>query len=53
MNFLSWLTLLLIGLKLTGYVVWPWMWVLAPVWIPLLIIGSVGFLLLAVKMLTD
>lgn len=29
------LTILFIGLKLTGYITWPWLWVLAPTWIPL------------------
>ena len=29
------LTVLFIGLKLTGYIDWSWWWVLAPVWIPL------------------
>jgi hypothetical protein len=28
------LAVLFIGLKLTGHVAWPWLWVLAPVWIP-------------------
>jgi hypothetical protein len=32
---LSLLTLLFIGLKLTGYISWSWLWVLAPSWIPL------------------
>lgn len=30
-----------IGLKLTGYVTWPWLWVLAPFWIPIAILFSV------------
>lgn len=29
------LTVLFVGLKLTGYIAWPWLWVLAPVWMPL------------------
>lgn len=33
------LTLLFIALKLTGYISWSWLWVLAPAWI------SVGFFL--------
>lgn len=40
------LTILFIGLKLTGYIDWPWLWVLAPTWIPLAIV--VGFLLIFV-----
>jgi uncharacterized protein (DUF983 family) len=31
------LTVLFIGLKLTGYITWPWVWVLSPLWISLLI----------------
>lgn len=34
-GFTSLLTLLFIALKLTGYISWPWVWVLAPVWIPI------------------
>jgi hypothetical protein len=30
-----------IGLKLTGYVTWPWLWVLAPFWIPFAILFGV------------
>jgi len=32
--FFSLLTILFIGLKLTGYIGWSWVWVLAPIWIP-------------------
>jgi hypothetical protein len=31
------LTVLFIGLKLTGYISWSWVWVLSPVWIYLLV----------------
>jgi len=30
--FLTLLTVLFIGLKLTGYIDWSWWWVLAPLW---------------------
>ena len=33
-NFFEWLALLFIGLRLTRVIVWPWMWVLAPLWLP-------------------
>ncbi len=33
MGFLSVLTLILVVLKLTGLIDWPWIWVLSPVWI--------------------
>ena len=32
-NFAGLLTLLFIGLKLTGYIAWSWLWVLSPLWI--------------------
>jgi hypothetical protein len=36
-GFFGLLTILFIGLKLTGYIDWSWVWVLAPIWIPLVI----------------
>ena len=41
------LTVLFIGLKLTGHIAWSWWWVLAPTWIPLAIIIA-GLLLAAI-----
>jgi hypothetical protein len=29
------LALLFIGLRLSGVITWPWIWVLSPLWIPL------------------
>lgn len=41
-SFLHMLTVLFIGLKLTGHIDWHWAWVLVPIW------GSIiGVLLLA------
>lgn len=34
-NFTGLLTILFIGLKLTGYINWSWAWVLSPIWISL------------------
>jgi hypothetical protein len=34
-SFIGLLTLLFIGLKLTGYITWSWVWVLSPIWISL------------------
>lgn len=31
--FIPLLTVLFIGLKLTGYISWSWLWVLSPLWI--------------------
>ena len=32
-GFASLLTLILITLKLVGVIAWPWVWVLAPLWL--------------------
>ena len=32
-GFVGLLTILFIGLKLTGYITWSWWWVLSPLWI--------------------
>ena len=45
--FLTGLTLLFIGLKLTDHVAWSWWWVLSPMWLPITVIVG-GLLLLAV-----
>lgn len=36
--FLPALTLIFITLKLTGHIAWSWWWVLAPLWIPAIIV---------------
>jgi hypothetical protein len=36
-GFTGLLTVLFIGLKLTGHITWPWIWVLSPLWISALI----------------
>lgn len=41
-GFGSLLTIVFIVLKLTGYITWSWVWVLAPLWIPV-----VGFIVFA------
>lgn len=33
-GFFGLLTILFIGLKLTGHIQWSWLWVLCPIWIP-------------------
>lgn len=42
--FLSLLTVLFIGLKLTGYIDWSWWYVMAPMWIPVVVLVSLGTL---------
>ena len=41
MGFSGWLTILFIGLKLTGYITWPWVWVLSPIWSSALIVLAI------------
>lgn len=50
-SFLGLLTILFIGLKLTGYITWSWWWVLAPVWVVPLI--AVIFIVLAIILKWD
>jgi hypothetical protein len=46
-GFTGMLTILFIGLKLTGQITWSWWWVLSPLWISALIVfGFIGILLL-------
>ena len=42
------LLVLFVGLKLTGYISWSWWWVLAPAWVPAVIVCVVlaGILLI-------
>lgn len=44
-GFLGLLAIVFIVLKLTGYIAWSWWWVLAPIWIPVIL---VPFILLLV-----
>jgi hypothetical protein len=37
-GFCGLLTVLFIGLKLTGHIGWPWIWVVSPLWIPLALV---------------
>ncbi len=46
MDFLGWLTLLFIALKLMGHITWGWEWVLAPLWMP--IAAIIGFCVAAI-----
>lgn len=34
------LFLLFLGLRLAGVIDWPWIWVFAPAWIPLALVGA-------------
>jgi len=45
-GFTGLLTVLFIGLKLTGYINWSWWWVLSPIWIT----GIVVIIIIAVAL---
>lgn len=44
------LTVLFIGLKLTGHITWPWIWILSPMWISAFIafVIILGFIIVAI-----
>lgn len=46
------LTILFIGLKLTGYIDWSWWWILSPIWITMIIV-SVALLVAVIYALID
>lgn len=43
-SFPALLTILFIGLKLTGYIDWSWWWVLSPLWLPVALIAVLAVL---------
>ena len=49
--FLLALTLIFIALKLMGYITWSWIWVLSPIWIPIVFVIFVGIIGAIVKTL--
>ena len=52
-GFAGLLTILFIGLKLTGYVAWSWWWVLCPIWIPILIVIIIVLIFVAYHVIKD
>lgn len=39
----GWMFLIFLTLKLTGFIAWSWLWVTAPLWIPVaLVLGAVA-----------
>lgn len=43
--------ILLLILKLTGQLTWPWLLILAPLWVPLALVGGILVVILAVMLL--
>jgi hypothetical protein len=55
-SFFSLLAVLFIGLKLTNYIQWSWLWVLSPLWIGFLVsllILCIGIALLVIAKLME
>ena len=53
MGFAGWLTILFVGLKLTGHITWPWVWVLSPLWISALLVLSILAIILLIAVLAE
>lgn len=47
-GFFGLLTILFVGLKLTGNIAWSWWWVLSPLWIPTLVVLAIFLIVLVV-----
>jgi hypothetical protein len=45
------LGLIFITLKLTGHITWPWLWVLAPFWIPIGLVLVIFFVAIIIRMI--
>lgn len=52
-GFFGLLTLLFVGLKLTGYINWSWWWVLSPVWIPFAFGVIIGLFIVIITLLAN
>lgn len=47
-GFVGLLTVAFIVLKLTGYIDWPWIWVLSPIWISICLVIAILLIVLGV-----
>lgn len=43
-GFFGLLAVVFITLKLLGYITWSWWWVLAPLWVPFLLVVVIGLI---------
>jgi len=48
-SFINLLTVLFIGLKLTGHIDWSWWWVLSPLWIGLVVIVMLAIIITIIE----
>lgn len=51
-GFCGLLTIVFIVLKLTDVIGWSWLWVLSPLWIPFVVVGSILLLIACVVAIT-
>jgi uncharacterized protein (DUF983 family) len=47
------LTVLFIGLKLTGYITWSWVWVLSPLWISFALFLVIAAIIAILAVISD
>jgi hypothetical protein len=47
------LTVLFVGLKLTGYIDWSWWWVTSPITIPIALGFAIVFIAIIIKMVQE
>ncbi len=52
-GFVGSLTILFIGLKLTGFIKWSWLWVLSPLWMSFLLVLLIAMLIILSAVLTN
>jgi len=52
-GFFGLLTILFIGLKLTGHIAWSWVWVLSPLWGPIFLAMIIAGLIVAIKVFLE
>jgi hypothetical protein len=52
-GFAGLLTILFIGLKLTGYISWSWWWVLSPLWISILLVIIIFVVIFGILIFKD
>jgi hypothetical protein len=51
-GFFGFLALIFVTLKLTHYIDWDWLWVLAPLWLPFVLVVGIWFLLMVIAFIT-
>lgn len=52
-GFAGLLTVLFIGLKLTGFITWSWLWVLSPLWISFALVIAILVIAFIVALLVN